>query len=128
MISDSKANVIKSIALDADVSETHFNRRDSEIKKQKHQFIVSAPLNKADLTTIKEQLGNWIILKTRMNTPWWSPLRKKPEVLFADDKLISRANYMLKENGDIILQKLITDSVDNQGHFGELRVYYMIAR
>ena len=128
MISNNKAIMHKAIDLDINRNETHFSMRDHEIKNSVNQMVISSYLNKNDLYKIKEFLGNWIIIKTRRNTPWWSELRKKPEILIADDKLILRVNYLLRNYGEIILQQLITDSIDIEGHAGELRTYYFIMR
>jgi len=125
LISDSAALTSKSIALDIDDS-IHFNQRDSEINGQEDQVVISEEITDAE--TIKQQLGAWVVLKTRINTPWWSSSRKKPEILFVDNKLISRVNHVLNTSGDIILQRLVTNSVDTQGHFGELRAHYLVVR
>jgi hypothetical protein len=129
MLSESDSRNRKTIGLEVGDNLLAYQKRDDEIKcMTEHQMIITKPINENDLCKIKTFLGNWIVLKTRMNTPWWSQSRRKPEILIVDENLIHRANYILQINGEIILQKLITDSQDIHGHCGELRVHYLIAR
>lgn len=124
-----KSSIIrKSIDLDVCEDLSNFQMRDFEMKNELYQKVIDSPISNYDLDEIRALLGNWVILKTRMNTPWWSKSRKRPEIQLVDDKLISRVNYLFKRHGEIILQKLITDSLDINGHFGELRTYYLLVR
>ena len=129
MLSDDTSSVSKSITIDVKDSINEFQFRDYEIIKNSiDQVLIDSPITNSDLYKIKNLLGNWVIVKTRINTPWWSSFRKKPEVLLVDNHLISRINFLIKKYGELIVQKLITTSLDVNNHFGELRTYYFIAR
>lgn len=125
---DGKSELRKTINLDVNDDPTIFSTRDNVIQDSIPQIVFSNQIERKDIDKIKNHLGDWIVLKTRVNIPWWSAYRKKPEVLMVNDSMLNRINYLINNFGEVVIQKLITNSVDKYGHFGELRTLYFIMR
>jgi hypothetical protein len=117
----------KSIDLDVPDKKEHFHSRHIPIHGIKIRHLnVNKYLSLDDIPKIKDSLGNWIIVKTEINLPWWSSIRQKPEIYLVDERMLRRVNYLLTKFDSIILQELITESTDIYNYFGELRAYYIL--
>lgn len=75
---------------------------------------------------ITESIGRLVVVKEAEHRPWWSG--QKEHCRFYDlknekhQKLVRKRLY----KSDIRIEKLISNSVDELGHFGELRVFGFI--
>jgi len=119
--------VIKRIDLDVNDDYKKFPIRTiPEWDYSINQIILDKNITFDDVSGIREKIGTWAIIKSSLNIPWWSKHRKKPEACLVDKKFVKRVNSLLQEYPSVIVQELITDSVDKNGHFGELRFYYMV--
>ena len=119
--------VIKRIDLDVNDDYQKFPIRTfPEWDYSINQIILDKNITFDDVSGIREKIGTWAIIKSSLNIPWWSKHRKKPEACLVDKKFVKRVNSLLQEYPSVIVQELITDSVDKNGHFGELRFYYMV--
>jgi hypothetical protein len=116
----------KSIKLDVNDNISEFHERQFKTYNKPRHFIVNKELKNLDIFKLKNCLGDWIVLKSNLNIPWWSNNRLRPEILLVDKQLIHRVNYLLKKNSSLLLQELVTESIDNYGHFGELRFYFLL--
>ncbi|MEQ8672055.1 MAG: hypothetical protein RLP44_07955 [Aggregatilineales bacterium] len=70
---------------------------------------------------LRRELGDWVLAKSRIHQPWWSQTKQRVEFLHLDlhrDKL-----QKLLDKEAIMFEEIITDSLDENGHFGELRVF-----
>jgi len=127
LYTNSSPQVIKHIDLDVNDDYKKFPVRTiPEWDYSINQIILNKNITSDDVPEIKGKIGNWAIIKSSLNIPWWSKYRKKPEVCLVDKKFVKRINNLLQEYPSVIVQELITDSVDKNGNFGELRLYYMV--
>lgn len=88
--------------------------------------IISNKVSLKELEEIQEDLGFWVIVKQLSNLPWWKSERLKPEIHLANSNLRNRLDYLVPIYGPLIIQKVISNSVDKNKHFGELRSYLLI--
>ena len=127
LLGDPKSQKILEFEIDIAGNKAGIPFRDKEVISNIPQFIVTEMLNKEQVDLIKQNLGKWVVVKTRKNTPWWSTDSKKPEVILIDEYFINRINALYSKFGELIIQKLVLDSIDSQGRFGELRVYCLLS-
>jgi hypothetical protein len=129
ILNANKSTVLsKTIKLDVNDSNSEFHERLFHGFDLIQHIIVDKELCVSDVPNIKNRLGEWVILKSELNIPWWSAERLKPEIHLTEEKLIKRINNLLKKYNSLIIQELITDSIDNYGNFGELRSYFLLMK
>lgn len=85
------------------------------------KHMTSAQGERVPVDDLREKLGDWVLAKSRIHQPWWSQTKQRVEFLHLDlhrDKL-----QKLLDKEPIMFEEIISDSVDQHGHFGELRVF-----
>lgn len=127
LLGNPKSRKILEFEIDIDDNKDGIPLRDKEVISNISQFIVTEMLNKEQVDLIKQNLGKWVVVKTRKNTPWWSANSKKPEIILIDEYFVNRINALYSKFGELIIQKLVLDSIDDQGCFGELRAYCLLS-
>ena len=76
-----------------------------------------------DWSNIEDKLGKWIVAKEVNHKPWWSGMKKKCNFFNINNELHRKQFSKCLRRNDLKVEKLIRNSVDDQYHFGELRVF-----
>ena len=76
-----------------------------------------------DIEAIRKQIGDWVVVKPIINEPWWAPSKKKTVFLCLENTYHQELLSKLAQAEDVVVEEFVTDSLDLEGFFGELRVF-----
>jgi hypothetical protein len=76
-----------------------------------------------DIEALRKQIGDWVVVKPIINEPWWFPSKKRTAFLCLGNMYHQKLLSKLVLAGDVVVEELVTDSLDSDGFFGELRVF-----
>lgn len=75
------------------------------------------------LSDLSQRFGPWVVAKQLHNLPWWHKNRRRPEFLLLTMDTARKPLMRLLKTGPVQVQPVVKSSLDDRGHFGELRVY-----
>ena len=87
--------------------------------------LISKGENCPDFEKLSKKLGDWVVVKPEGHLPWWSPQKSSSYCKFLNLVNVGHQKQIKKlaSKGPIILQSFFSSSLDNFGHFGELRIF-----
>ena len=68
-----------------------------------------------------EELGPWIVLKQRINLPWWHKRRARVMITLTSNESVNRHVDALLSAHDLVVERLNVSSRDTRGRTGEFR-------
>ncbi len=83
--------------------------------------VVVAQGERVPTEKLRATLGDWVLAKSQIHQPWWSKTKQRVEFLHLDMHAKMLQKLLGKEA--IMVEEIITDSLDDSGYFGELRVF-----
>ncbi len=76
---------------------------------------------------LREEVGRFVVLKDQYHLPSWHPSKRRSEFLDLEDARHVSRLMMRAQRTDVLIEELITDSLDPLGHCGELRIHLCVS-
>lgn len=81
------------------------------------------PGTEIDFTKLENLLGGLVIVKERFRLPSWHQKKRRCEFIDLREKADRGRMIRWAENSELVVEKVVTTSVDSYGHCGELRLH-----